>query len=53
METYYVSCKKYTNNENSNVRRTQQNRLMILSNCAACGNKNSTFIKYKKLRNFD
>ena len=53
METYYVSCKKYTKNKNSNVRGTQQNRLMLLSNCAVCGNKNWTFIKNKELRNFD
>ena len=34
METYFVSCKKYTANENSSVRKTKQNRLMFLSNCA-------------------
>ena len=40
METYCFSCKKYTANENSNVRRTEQNRLTLLSNCAICGEKN-------------
>ena len=40
METYCVSCKKYTANENSSVRRTKQNRLMLLSNRAICGKKN-------------
>ena len=45
METYCVSCKKYTANENSNVRKTKQKRLMLLSNCAACGKKKLTFIK--------
>ena len=30
METYCVSCKKYTANENSSVRKTKQNRLMLL-----------------------
>ena len=44
METYCVSCKKYTAYENSSVRETKQNRLMLLSNCVICG-KNSTFIK--------
>ena len=29
METYCVSCKKYTENENSNVRKTKQNRLIV------------------------
>ena len=36
METYSVSCKKYTNillTKNSNFRKTKQNRLMLLSNC--------------------
>ena len=33
METYCVSCKKYTQNKNSSLRRTQQNRLMLVANC--------------------
>ena len=53
METYCISSKKYTGNENSNVRKTKQNRLMLLSNCSICGKKKSTFIKNKELHNFD
>ena len=53
METSCVSCEKYTVNKNSNVRRTKQNRLMLLSNCTIYGKKRSTFIKDKKLYNFD
>ena len=30
METHCVSSKKYTTNENSNIRKTKQNRLMLL-----------------------
>ena len=30
METYCVSCKKYTENENSKFRKTKRNRLMLL-----------------------
>ena len=30
METYCVSCKKNNARENSNVRKTKQNRLMLL-----------------------
>ena len=45
METYSVSCNKNTANKNSTVRKTKQNRLMLLSNCAASGKKNSRFIK--------
>ena len=52
METYCVSCKN-TANENSSVRKSKQNRLMLLSNCAVCGKKKSTFIKSKELHNFD
>ena len=40
METYYVSCKKHTANENSIVRKTKQNTLMLLSNCSVCSKKN-------------
>ena len=39
METCSVSCKENTANENSSVRKTKQNRLMFLSNCAVCGKK--------------
>ena len=41
MESYCVSCKKYTANENSTVRKIKQNRLMILSNCSISGKKKS------------
>ena len=53
METYCVRCKKYSVNEISNVRKTKQNRLMLLSNCAICDKKNSTFIKHKELNSFN
>ena len=45
METYCVSCKKYTANENSSVKKTKQNILMLLSNCGVCGKEKSAFIK--------
>ena len=46
MESYCVNCKKNTENENSSVRKSKQ-RLALLSNCALCGKKKSTFIKIK------
>ena len=46
-----VSCKKITVNENSSLRKTKQNRLMLLSNCAVCGKKKSIFIKNQELSN--
>ena len=39
METFCVSCKKYAANKNSIIRKTKQNRLMLLSKCAVRGNK--------------
>ena len=51
METYCVSFKKYTASENSSVKKTKQNRLMLLSNCVVCGKKKSTFIKNKEHSN--
>ena len=53
MEAYCVSSKKYTTNENSNVRKTKQNRLMLLSNYSICGKKKLISIKNKELHNFD
>ena len=53
METYCDSCKKYTENKSSNVRKNKQKRLMLLLNCAACGKNEPTFIKNKELHNFD
>ena len=50
---YCVSCKKYAGNENSSVKKKfRQNRWMLLSNCANCGQK-WTFIKNKELHNFN
>ena len=45
METYCVSYKKHIENKNSNVRKTKQNILMLLSNCSVCGKKKLKFIK--------
>ena len=43
METYCVICKKNSESKKS-VKKTKQNRLMLLSNFAVCGKKKSTFI---------
>ena len=43
METYCISCKKKTANENSSVRKTKQNRIILLSNCAVYPRKNQLF----------
>ena len=44
-EIYCLVCKKYTENTNPKIVRNRQNRLMIQSNCANCGNKKYRFIK--------
>ena len=50
-QTTRFSRLENTENENSSVRKTEQNRLMLLSNCAVCTNKKSTFIKNQELSN--
>ena len=44
-EIYCLVCKKYMKNTNPKIVRNRQNRLMIQSNCANCGNKKFRFIK--------
>ena len=44
-ETYCLSCRKYTKNNNPKIVRNRQNRLIIQSNCATSGSKKSRFIK--------
>ena len=44
-ETYCLVCRKYTKNINPKIVRNRQNRSMIQSNCAICGNKKSRLIK--------
>ena len=44
-ETYCLACRKYTKNINPKIVRNKHNRSMIQSNCAACGNEKSGFIK--------
>ena len=43
---------KYTANENSSVRKTKQNRSMLLTNCATCGKQNFAFIKDEERQTF-
>ena len=43
--------KKNTANENKSVRKTKQNKLMLLSNCVVFGKKKSTIIKNQEFSN--
>ena len=41
--------RKKTENENWNVGKSKQNRLMLLSNCAVCAKKKPSFFKNQEL----
>ena len=43
MNTYCLSCKKDTRNIDPKVRKTKNNRKMMLSRCSICNNEKSTF----------
>ena len=44
MNTYCLSCKKDSNNIDSKVIKTKNNRKVMLSRCSICNNKKSTFV---------
>ena len=44
-ETYCLACTKSTKSINPKIVRNRQDRSMIQSDCAVCGNKKSRFIK--------
>ena len=44
MNTYCLSCKKYTKNIDLKVIKTKNNRKIMLSRCSICNNKKSTFM---------
>ena len=50
MKSYCLKCRKDTENINSRVSKTSNNRTMILSNCAKCGSEKSRFIKNQEVK---
>ena len=50
MLTYCLVCRKNTENKESKMVRTKNNRLMLSSKCSVCGNKKSRFIKEQKAK---
>ena len=48
MKTYFVKCRKDTENLNSKMFKTKNNRLVMQSKCPLCGIKKSRFVKNKK-----
>ena len=50
MLTYCLVCRKNTENKESKMVKTKNNRLMLSSKCSVCGNKKSTFIKEQEAK---
>ena len=50
MKIYCLKCKKDTENLDSKIFRTKNNRLIMQSKCSDCGNKKSRFIKEQKAK---
>ena len=45
MKTYCLKCKKDTDNIDSKIFKTKNNRLIMQSKCRICKNKKSRFVK--------
>ena len=50
MKTYYVKCWKNTENIDSKMVRTKNNRLVIQSKYSVCGIKKSRFVKEQEAK---
>ena len=50
MKTYCVKCKKDTENLNSKIFKTKNNRLNMQSKCTDCGFKKSRFVKEQEAK---
>ena len=50
MKSYYLKCRKDTENINPKVLKTSNSRTMILSKCEICSSKKSRFIKSQETK---
>ena len=50
MKTYCVKCRKDTENLNSKIFKTKNNRLIMQSKCPVCGIKKSRFVKEQEAK---
>ena len=50
MKTYCVKCRKDTDNIDSKIFRTKNNRLLMQSKCSVCKNKKSIFVKEQQAK---
>ena len=50
MKSYFLKCRKDTENINPKISKTSHGRTMVLSNCAICNSKKSRFIKNQEAK---
>ena len=50
MLTYCVTCRENTENLNSKIFETKNNRLIMQSKCAVCKTRNSRFVKEQEAK---
>ena len=50
MKTYCVKCRKDTENLNSKIVKTKNNRLLMQLRCSNCGIKKSRFVKEQEAK---
>ena len=50
MESFYLNCRKNTENIDPEISSTSNGEAMILSKCAICGSKKSRFIKNQEAK---
>ena len=50
MSSYWLTCRKNTENINPRVSKTNNGKIMTLSRCAICGGKKSRIIKKQKAK---
>ena len=50
MKSYCLKCRKNTENINPRVSKTSNGRTMVLSKCAMCDSKKSTFVKNQEAK---
>ena len=50
MNTYCVKCRKNTENLNSKIFKTKNNRLIMQSKCSDCRMKKSRFVKEQEVK---
>ena len=52
MQSCCLKCKKHTKNINPQISSISNGKVMILSKCAICGNKNQDLLKIKKQKDY-